>query len=301
MTGESAMIWAGPGVGKTMLSLSLVLLVAGGGSFAGWQSRGGRKVLIVDGEMRGADLVDRLNTLAAGINGIDREAALDNIEVRARQLQEPGTGFYDIGDEETQRELSAYIVEHKIDLLILDNVTTLTEKMGDENSVEATKPVLHFLMDLKQTGVAVILVHHASKGGNSYRGSTAFATTFEVIIGLTKPEGSPMGATSFKLDFTKFRAKADQVLVPRVFNLVGSTWEAEEDEGDLVQRLVRAVRSGRFTTQQDAGFSVGITDKTKVSRLMLRVYGEGLIKKEEAKAIFRAAKEESESTFDDTL
>ena len=299
MKGESAMIWAGAGVGKTMLSLSVAALVAGGGSFAGWHSKGGFRVLIVDGEMYGADLVERLNTLTEGIEGIDREVALDNIEVRARQLQEPGTEFYDIGDKGTQRELMDLIMQRKIDLLILDNVTTLTDTMGDENSVEAIKPVLRFLMDLKQTGVSVILVHHANKSGGSYRGSTAISTTFEVIMGLVRPEDAPMGETAFKLKFDKYRAKATEALVPKIFTLSGPTWQVEEDEGDLALRLVRAIRSGRFTTQQDAGFYVDITDKTKVSRVLSRAYGEGLIKKEEVKTIFRAAKEAMESVFEE--
>ena len=293
------MVWAAAGGGKTMLSLTLALMVAGGGKVAGWSSPKPRKVLIVDGEMRGADLAERLNLLADSVEGIDKEAALDNIEVRARQLQEPHTRFYDLGDEATQRALTNHVQENGIDLLILDNVTTLTDTMGDENSVEATKPVLKFLMDLKRTNVAVLLVHHSSKGGNNYRGSTAFATTFEVIMGLTKPEGAPMGQTSFKLEFTKFRAKGDQSLAPRVFSLDGSTWQASEDEEDEAVKLIRAIQSCEFTTQEEAGRSIGINDKTKVCKLLGSAYGKGLVRKDNIKQCLNAAKEAKEAALDD--
>jgi hypothetical protein len=292
------MVWAAAGVGKTMLSLTLALMVAGGGKVAGWTSPKPRKVLIVDGEMRGADLAERLKLLAGSVEGINKEAALDNIEVRARQLQEPHTKFYDLGDEATQQALMAHVIENQIDLLILDNVTTLTDTMGDENSVEATKPVLKFLMDLKRTNVAVLLVHHSNKSGNAFRGSTAFATTFEVIIGLTKPEGAPMGQTSFKLEFGKFRAKGDQSLAPRVFSLDGDIWRASEDEDDETTRLIRAILTCTFTKQEDAGRSVGIEDKTKVSRLLSRAYATGQVKKEVIKQCLKAAEEAAMDDFD---
>ncbi|MBK1658236.1 AAA family ATPase [Paracraurococcus ruber] len=272
--GESALAWAAPGVGKTMLSLTLALMVAGGGKFAGWEAYTPRKVLIVDGEMRGEDLAERLTFLAHTVEGINIDVALDNIEIRARQLQDPGSPFYDIADGRTQRELSTYIRKANVDFLILDNVTTLTDTMGDENSVEATKPVLAFLMDLKRTEVGVLLVHHSNKGGNTYRGSTSLMTTFEVAIGLKKPEGSAMGQACFSLEFTKFRAKAGDMMVPRVFTLDGSGWHVAEDEDDETTRLIRAIETCRFRTQQQAAVSVGI-EETKASRLLKRAYATG--------------------------
>ncbi|MBL6082287.1 AAA family ATPase [Belnapia sp. T18] len=270
-----------------MLSLTLALMVAGGGEVAGWTAPKPRKVLIVDGEMRGEGIAERLTLLVDSVSGIDRETALNNIEIRARQLQKPGTWFYDIGDPQTQRELSAYICVAGIEFIILDNVTTLTDTLGDENSADAIKPVLTFLMDLKTTNVGVLLIHHSNKGGNSYRGSTALMTTFEVAMGLNKPQEAPMGQASFSLEFTKFRAKSNQLLAPRVFTLDGSKWHVSEDEGNEALRPVRAIQSGRFATQQDAGLSIGIQDKTKVSRLLAQAYAKGLAKQHEIKRVSR--------------
>jgi hypothetical protein len=55
--------------------------------------------------------------------------------------------------------------------------------MDDENSATDFKTVMAFLMKLKAAGKTAILVHHSNKQGDNYRGSSAMAATFEVIIG----------------------------------------------------------------------------------------------------------------------
>ena len=70
-------------------------------------------------------------------------------------------------------------------LIILDNFSTLAE-VADENEASAMTPVLAFLLRLKQEGRARILVHHSGKSRETFRGSSKLATTFEVIIGLSR-------------------------------------------------------------------------------------------------------------------
>ena len=108
-----------------------------------------------------------------------------------------------------------------------------------------------------------------------------------------------MGQTTFKLEFNKFRAKGDQSLAPRVFTLDGSKWHASEDDDDAATRLVRALQSCKFTTQEEAGRSLGINDKTKVSRLLSQAVAKGMIKKAVVKQCLEAARMNAVVDFED--
>jgi RecA-family ATPase len=180
-TGDSLMLWAAPGVGKTMASLSIALAVAGGGAFLGWPVRTPRRVLVVDGEMNVGDLRDRLAGLLRGAVGCDARLAGQNILLLARQDQDPDADFPDLATPEGQERVRRDAEEWGAAMVILDNFSTLAE-VEDENSASAMTPVVNFLQKMKQAGIATMLVHHSDKGGNNYRGSSKIEATFEAII-----------------------------------------------------------------------------------------------------------------------
>lgn len=297
---DSLLLWAAAGVGKTMLSLTLALVVAGGGSVAGWSNETPRKVLIVDGEMPLGAIQSRLGMLKDAVEGIDWEAAQDNIEIHARQRQDIDGRFYDLSQGESHQAILRTVKEKRIDLLILDNVTTLTDAMGDENSVESTKPVLKFLMDLKKTNVAVIVVHHANKTGQGFRGSSALETTVEMTMGLTRPDNTEMGSAAFRVEFGKYRHRRDATLAPQVLTLTEFGWSSSATCDDA-QRIVDAIKSCEFVTQGDAGRSLGFKpDKT--SKLLKKALSDGRITEGQIKiCLIAAAKNVSEDTVGKTL
>jgi hypothetical protein len=285
--GESCMIWAGTGVGKTMLSLTLALLVAGGGTMAGWSNNRPRKVLYIDGEMRTADMVERLRLLAGTLEGISRLAAWSNLEIRSRQDQKPDVEFYDICDTETQDQLCAYLRKQGFEMLILDNLTTLSS-VKDENDAAAMRPLLGFMHKLKRDGIATILVHHSNKSGNGYRGSTAIATTFEAIIGLKRPETAASDETKFSVEFDKFRCRRSEAVKPKVFSLEPQGWVSEDNDSDDIGRLLKAIETCTYTTQGAAGTALGF-DKTKTSRLLGKAKADGRTDAVKLAAYFEAA------------
>ncbi len=298
--GEAAMIWAATGVGKTMLSLTIALMAAGGGSVAGWTSPKPRRVLVVDGEMRGADLVERLKRLASSIEGINLEAALDNIEIRARQMQHPEVPFYDLSQPQTHEALSGYIRKRGFELVILDNITTLTDSLTEENEVGAVRPILSFVMKLKQAEVASIVVHHANKSGGNYRGSTGLVAPLEAVIGLTRPPTEDYGKAAFCLEFNKFRHRGEG-LGPRIFRLEetgeASRWLVTEDEESLLARLVAEIRKCKHPTQGEAGKALGISDKSKVSRMLSAATAKRMTTKAEIKYCLDAATSSGDEDF----
>ena len=125
--GESMMLWAAPGVGKTMAALSIALAVAGGGRFLAWKAPKPRNVLYVDGEMHVADLQERLRSLAATIPGLDVGAARGNLTVLARQDQAPEADFPDLATDEGQAFTLNKARREGFNLVILDNFSVLAE------------------------------------------------------------------------------------------------------------------------------------------------------------------------------
>lgn len=300
--GESAMIWAAPGTGKTLLTLTIALMVAGGGTALGWNSPKPRKVFLVDGEMSREDLQDRVRWLINTIDGCDREAAMENLTILARSRQRPEVEFPDLADRDRrngrkcgQDVVFELVQKEGAELVLLDNFATLAE-VADENDAAAMTPILAFLLRMKQASVACILVHHSNKGGEAFRGSSKLATTFEVIIGLMKPEGAPdTEGASFRTEWTKYRRKRSAAVQPRNVRLEDDLegrpkWITEETDDSRLWKVVEAVRSCRYPTQREVAKACGLEDY-EVTRLKARAVSSGKITEAEWKAFLKAGRE----------
>lgn len=288
--GESLMLWSAPGTGKTLLVLTLAVMVAGGGSVLGWTSPRPRKVLLVDGEMAAEDLQARAELLIGTVEGIDREAAKANLVILSRTWQRAEVAFPDLGERDAPpsggRKAGQDVVFDKArevgaELVILDNFATLAE-VADENDAAAFGPTLAFLLRLKAARMGCILVHHSGKGGESYRGSSRLATTFEVILGLKPLEaGVAAGGAAFRLDWTKYRREPCEAVRAREVRLETGPdgqrqWAAAETMDDDVRRVVQAVETCAFTTQRAVAKSLG-WDASKVCRLKVEAIKAGRI------------------------
>lgn len=269
--GESAMLFAPAGLGKSMLALTLALAVAGGGKVLGWTSPKPRPVLYLDGEMNIQDLRDRLAMLAGTVEGLDVAAAGQNLTLLSRQDQKADVRFPDLCKEVDQDEVLRQAEAIKAELVICDNFSTLAE-LSDENEAAAMSPVLTFLLRMKQAGRATILVHHSDKTASNYRGSSKLATTFEVIIGLFPIQGrTAEEGTGFELRWTKYRGKPTAATRDMEAMLEDGPdgdvkWGRKAASGAEMAALLDAVRSGAFKSQQELAEHLKM-DKRVVSRL----------------------------------
>lgn len=262
--GESLMLWAAPGVGKTMAALSIALAAAGGGKFLGWKAPHPFRVLYVDGEMALADLKDRLVVLKDAVEGLDVDAAAKNLRLLVRSHQDPEASFPDIATPEGQQTIYARARGTKADLVILDNFSVLAG-VDDENDAAAMTPVLTFLLRMKQAGIATILVHHSNKGGDSYRGSSKIATTFEAVVGLKANSGVASRHTAaFDLAFTKFRGRRNDTIVETSVWLEEADdgtlrWRWKESEDAVLGRVVALVKTCRYGRDADLAKALGVS------------------------------------------
>jgi hypothetical protein len=304
--GESCLVWAPAGIGKTMLSLTIALAVAGGGKVLGWESGRPRSVLLVDGEMHAADLRDRLKMLAGTIEGCNLEAASRNLRIICRQHQGGAVRFPDLAEAEVeggdrmpgQDVILAEARKAGAELLILDNLATLAG-IEDENSAAAMAPVLQLLLRVKQAGHGCILIHHSDKGGRNFRGSSALNTTFEIVLGLRRLEGHTAGTgAGFELTWDKFRGKPSGATRDIEAMLSGEPpqWTRKPAAGAEMVALLDTVRSGKFRTQRAIAAELGM-EEFQLTRLKARAIARGEITQEEWQAGLRGVAKVAETDF----
>lgn len=293
--GESMLIWAGTGVGKTMLTLSLAIMMAGGGRVWEWACDKPRKVLLIDGEMHKQDIRNRLVMLSSGaVNGANLEAFGENLTLICRQAQDPNSIFYDITDPDHQSHILKLCMQKEIEVLIIDNLSTVSDGLLDENDATAFRSVQSFMLKMKQAGITTILVHHARKDGKELRGSSAMETTFEVILGLTRPEVPVQGKASFVAKFTKLRAQGSHLTAPRLWTLEDQEWKVEDDSDDELTATLRALESNKFISQKELADHFQISEGT-ISKRFRKLIAAGRITKEGIKMHQGRAKEVREA------
>lgn len=291
--GESAMIYAAAGVGKSMYSLSLALTIAGGGSYLAWNAPNPRKVLLVDGEMHMDDIQSRSAMLLEDMEGIDHGLVRQNLHIISRQGQKAEVQFPDIARAAGQKQMEQIALDY--DLIILDNLSTLAT-IKNENDAAAFTDIVKLLMRLKQRGIACILVHHSGKNTNSYRGSSMLATTFEVIQGLTQlPDARAATGTAFKLTWDKFRGKKDSSVMDSEVWLDEQGWHHEVASNEELDLLVETAQSGMYSTQAQIAKALD-WDTSKVSRMKKKAIAEEMITEQEWKDCLAQARQTAQPT-----
>ena len=230
---DLAMVFAGRGTGKTWFTLSLAAAIATGKRcFDLWDIPRPRRVLLIDGEMSGKELQDRLRKIFAGIG------------------ERPGKGFFtlcaadrqagampNLATAEGQAALDKLV--ERAEVVFVDNVSSLAS-LEDENDAAAWQPVQKWLIDLRRRGKAVILVHHSGKGGEQ-RGTSKREDILDLVLKLVRVEGRQ--DASFDVVFTKNR------------HLKGKQAEAFrldlEQDGDAVQWLRSAASKSELRKAED--------------------------------------------------
>lgn len=302
--GDSAMIYAPTGAGKSIFTLAIALTIAGGGSFLGWAAPRPRKVLFIDGEMPEADIIDRARMLLPTIAGCAPEQADRNLTFLVRQAQPLDSKFPDLTTEAGQEETLTRALDGGFDLLILDNFSTLAE-CDDENAAGSFNGIVRFLMRTKQAGLGCILIHHSSKRGDTYRGSSKLATTFEVLLNLTPTDKIlPAGALGMNVAWDKYRHRREDSTRNRTVWLTTpddgepAAWGYEVSEEAELRALIAEAKTMKYRSQKELALKLGLAPselsrRAKRARLQFE-----LITEDDWRACF--AKDSSSEDFPDT-
>lgn len=296
--GEQVLLYSATGSYKSWLATAIWLAAANASEVAKtasgaakWKAPQCRKVLLIDGELDQYDLGDRLNKLCPNYGDASGLVLM-------RQAQDINVAFPDLANSDDQHKLIQYCHDEGVELLILDNLTTLAN-VADENQSSAMKPLLDMLLKLKAAGIATVLVHHSNKGDNGYRGSTALATTFNAIIKLKRDK---VERGLFSLVFEKARNNhiENQALNLRLLTLSDSSCRLEADaELSKLEVIVSLVRSLDFI--DDNSIRGALADKLSeevpqpsFSRFKKKAISEGLISNEDWNKCLKDANELSD-------
>jgi len=200
ITGQSlSLVYSWRGVGKTWFSLCCAYAIASGGTFLRWTAPRPRRVLYLDGEMPAAALQRRLASIAAGS---EAEATTDFFKLVTPDLC--GGLVPDLATHEGQEAVDRLIAETGAEFVCVDNLSCWV-RSGVENEAESWQVMAEWLLRHRSSGHAVLLVHHAGKGG-AQRGTSKKEDILDVSLDLRRPPTyEPEQGAAFAIEFKKAR------------------------------------------------------------------------------------------------
>lgn len=173
--GQISLLWGPSNSGKSLIAASFALAIASGKSMFGVANTGSkRKVLIVDGELTEEELANRYEQVASAYELTDDD--LDRISFIPTRSYE--VDDCNLLDGNLGMRVCTYVQQNRCDVVILDNLITLapTSARGNEDALFA------IIRSLERLGSAVMIVHHATKDGNSFKGSSNLASKSQNIL-----------------------------------------------------------------------------------------------------------------------
>lgn len=281
--GHLAMVFGKTGIGKSWLSYSAALAIARGEDLLGWEVPEPRRVLYIDAEIDPAEIADRLDKLAGG------DVPENFLLCSGLRLKD---GIPPIDDEEGQEWYEDLIDEHGADVVFIDNLCSILVNQSIVDD-QAWLPVQPMLNRLRAKRIAVVIVHHAGKGGD-YLGTSRMTQNLNAVVRLERPQDyDPREGAVLNVSFDKGRSLyGDDASGYRLRlqenesgRLVWSENEATSSEARLV-RLAEHVRSRTFRSQRELGEALNLV-QSAVSTEIKKAERAGYLERGEAARIFK--------------
>jgi putative DNA primase/helicase len=174
------------GLGKTMISLAIANEVAWGGSVGPWSVPDPRNVLYVDAEMVEQDLKQRVKSLNKG-RQMGRQPGTLHIYSNSYAYK-IGLRSADILNKKWRQSILDSVDDLDIGLLVLDNLSSLARGI-DENDKAAFDPINEWLIQVRNHGIAIMVLHHTGKNKSEQRGTSAHLDNLDTSLLIERPRG----------------------------------------------------------------------------------------------------------------
>jgi putative DNA primase/helicase len=253
------MIYARRGIGKTHVALGCSYAAATGGRFLHWQSPRPHRVLHIDGEMQAAALQERWRWT---MNGGPCPANLEMLSSDAAGIS------FNLSALETQTWVDGLL--DGVELMVLDNLSSLTN--AAENDAEGWATIQDWLLRLRRRGVAVLMIHHAGKGGEQ-RGTSRREDVLDTSIALLHPaDYRPEQGARFEVHYKKSRRALGEDVKPFEAQLTTNGLEAcwtMSDLEDVEDRRIAELSQNGLSVR-DIAAETGLS-KSQIHRIQKRI------------------------------
>lgn len=262
------------GIGKTHISLGIFFSVGTGSTFLNWKAEKARRVLLIDGEMPGAALQDRLAAIiaSAGIEPLPGYLSILTPDLQSGAMP-------DLAHHEGQDTISKIIDEVQAELVIVDNLSCLVRGGGRENDAESWLSVSEWALMQRQKGRSVLFIHHSGKNGQQ-RGTSKREDLLDVVIGLRRPpDYDPASGACFEIHFEKGRHLSGDDVAPIEAQLTSDKdgickWAWRKVADSTFDRVVSLANEG--LSQAEIANELEI-NRSNVSRAWRKAEADGLL------------------------
>jgi KaiC/GvpD/RAD55 family RecA-like ATPase len=266
-------IYAATGIGKTRFTLNLAYAIAAGGAFLKYKCPKPRKVLYVDGEMAFNELHQRYMAV------VKQQGPLHFSENFSFLTPDKIIPFKipKIDTEEGQQVYLHLIEKYGFEVIIFDSLSRVSS--FDENRANEWRPIEEFLLYLKSIGKTIIIVHHAGKEKNGYRGTSImmdcanFGISLQAVVQDTLEEDRNWDEQKIKIEYQKTRGFSGQEACSYEISLKNESWTYRSVEQTDLDKVIERlnINMTQAAIAKELGFS-----QPKVSRLIKKARFGGL-------------------------
>lgn len=267
-------IYAATGLGKTMFTLNLAYAIAGGGNFLKYSAPLPRKVLYIDGEMS----YDEMQARFQQIRKQQGELAIpDNWTMLTPDKFLPHR-LPMIDTPEGQIYYQDLIAHNKIEVLVIDNLSMLSSI--DENKSVEWKIVQDWLRYLRSIGITTLVVHHAGKDKNGYRGTSRMLDCANVAISLQpiiddNMEDECVNIKKIKIVYQKARGFQGLDCLPYEVSFNELQWNYRSLEQNNMEKIVERMNIGM--SQKEIAHELQVS-RPYVSKMVKKGKSSGMIR-----------------------